>query len=209
MNKWSLIKTWLSENEPSAYFTIFLICSVIMFLPEAYQASLTCLMKNFAYGSPTVRDLMTLITYQFAHSNWDHILGNFTFATPAAIFVENRIGRSEFVKLWLWSGICAALGFMLMGMATPRILGMIIKDVPVGLIGASGSISGIFTWACLKFGEDCWWKKILGYTGWTLFFAGQCLMMGESVIWGGGIAYAGHVFGAVGCLLYMATRKRD
>jgi membrane associated rhomboid family serine protease len=208
LNKyWLKSKQWLRDREPSAYFTIFALCTGIMFLPYEYQSALAASMSNFVTQMPTLRDFVTLVTYQFSHAGWGHLIGNFTFATPVAIWAENRLGRSEFVKCWLWSGICAALGFMVMGMATPSILKALSMGYPVGLVGASGSISGIFTYTCLKFGDNCWWKKVLGYAGWTLFFVGQCIAMGDSIIWSTGIAYSGHVFGSIGALLYMSTRK--
>lgn len=80
-----------------------------------------------------------------------------------------------------------------------------VFGLPIGLIGASGSISGVFTWAALNY-NDKWWKKLLAWCGLSLFIIPQLIMMGVACYTNVGIAYAGHVGGFIGALLWMATR---
>lgn len=74
----------------------------------------------------------TLVSYQFLHGGWDHLLGNMLFLWVFADNVEDCLGHLRFLIFYLLCGVAAALLHVAAdaGAAVP-------------LIGASGAISGV------------------------------------------------------------------
>ncbi|MCH2147631.1 MAG: rhomboid family intramembrane serine protease, partial [Phycisphaerales bacterium] len=70
-----------------------------------------------------------LITYQFLHSSWFHVIGNMIFLLPFGKAVEDRFGHLGFLSFYLLSG--AICGFM----------HTLFSIAPV--IGASGSVCAV------------------------------------------------------------------
>ena len=81
-------------------------------------------------------ELHTLLTYQFLHADWAHLLGNMLFLYVFGLNVEDRLGRIGF------------LAFYLVGGAVSGLVHIGTDFAPV--IGASGAISGV-TGAFLAF----------------------------------------------------------
>lgn len=75
---------------------------------------------------------LTLISYQFLHGDFMHLLGNMFFLVFCGFAVEAALGAWLFLALYLASGIFGGLLFALIDLqsTTP-------------LVGASGSISGV------------------------------------------------------------------
>lgn len=112
------------------------------FTPEAVQASiatgwglvpaeLTGLLHTAPAYDP-IPEPLTLITYQFLHAGWGHLLPNMLFLWIFADNIEDAYGHAAFAFLYLVSGVAAALAHVLLSPAS---------GVP--LIGASGAVSGI------------------------------------------------------------------
>ena len=76
--------------------------------------------------------LETLLTSQFAHGDWLHILGNMLYLRAFADRVEDRLRSVPFLFLYLALGVVAALAQVFL---SPHL------DVPC--LGASGAISGV------------------------------------------------------------------
>lgn len=76
--------------------------------------------------------MVTLVTYQFLHGDWDHLLGNLLFLWIFGDNVEDAMGHLRFLAFYLLCGILAGLAHFV---AAP--------DSLVPLIGASGAISGV------------------------------------------------------------------
>lgn len=74
-------------------------------------------------------DLHALITYQFLHADWMHLLGNMLFLYVFGPNVEDRLGRFWFLLFYLVGGVVSGLAHV----ATDQ--------SPV--IGASGAISAV------------------------------------------------------------------
>lgn len=87
-------------------------------------------MGNPAYNP--ISEPLTLITYQFLHAGWLHLLGNMAFLWVFADNVEDAFGHFGFALFYLMCGMVAALAhvFMMEGSHDP-------------LIGASGAVSGV------------------------------------------------------------------
>ncbi len=84
-------------------------------------------------GSLTVDGLSHLLTYQFLHGGWLHLLSNLWFLWIFGFSVENNLGAARFFIFYLLCGVAAGLA---QAFLVPRDSGM-------PLVGASGSISGV------------------------------------------------------------------
>ena len=60
-----------------------------------------------AYGYDPVPEPVTLITYQFLHADWMHILGNMLFLFVFGPPVEDRLSRIGFLAFYLVGGVAA------------------------------------------------------------------------------------------------------
>jgi membrane associated rhomboid family serine protease len=90
--------------------------------PEELRASL-------AAGQLTIQTLLPLVTHQFLHAGWLHLLGNLLYLWIFGDNVEDRLGSGPFLLFYLVSGIAAAIGQTLVAAAP--------------MVGASGAIAGV------------------------------------------------------------------
>jgi membrane associated rhomboid family serine protease len=74
----------------------------------------------------------TLVSYQFFHADFWHLLGNMVFLWVLGDDIERALGRTRFLVFYLFSGI---VGGLLFAASAP--------DSGIELIGASGAIAGI------------------------------------------------------------------
>jgi len=74
----------------------------------------------------------TLITYQFLHGGWGHIIGNLLFLFLLGFTVEKALGPGRFLMAYLLCGAISGLVFTAFSAGSP-----------LPLVGASGSISGL------------------------------------------------------------------
>ncbi|MBW4934770.1 rhomboid family intramembrane serine protease [Marinobacter sp. F4206] len=90
-------------------------------------------LSSFQLGLvPAELSLYTLITYQFLHGGWGHIIGNLVFLFLLGFTVEKALGPSRFLIAYLLCGALSGLVFTAFSTGSP-----------VPLVGASGSISGL------------------------------------------------------------------
>ena len=85
-----------------------------------------------AIGYNPVPEPLTLITYQFLHAGWWHLISNMLFLWVFADNIEDAFGVPAFIMLYLLCGIAAGLAHVALAPAS---------NAP--LIGASGAVSGI------------------------------------------------------------------
>ncbi len=83
----------------------------------------------FAFPS---REAVTLLSSQFLHANFWHLLGNMWFLWIFGNNVEDKLGRIQFLVFYL---ICGAIAALTQSVFSPG------SAVP--LIGASGAIAGV------------------------------------------------------------------
>jgi membrane associated rhomboid family serine protease len=74
----------------------------------------------------------TLITTQFLHGGWLHLIGNMLFLWVFGNNIEDSMGHFRFILFYLTCGVIAGLAQIL---ATP--------SSPIPAVGASGAISGV------------------------------------------------------------------
>jgi membrane associated rhomboid family serine protease len=75
---------------------------------------------------------VTLVTYQFLHAGWLHLLSNMAFLWVFGDNVEDAMGHLRFLAFYLLCGVGAALAH-----------GMIDPQSTIPLVGASGSVAGV------------------------------------------------------------------
>lgn len=121
---------------------------------------------NMGYHSRSESKGLALITYQFAHSGWMHLLLNMFFLLIFGRAVEPRLGPSKFLLFYLACGVLAAQAFMFFQWST--------SSLP--LVGASGAIGGLIGLALVLDGTKR--TKFFYYFGvlqmpfwvWALYF---------------------------------------
>lgn len=144
------------------------------------------------------------ITYQFVHGSATHLLSNMWFLLIFGSAVELELGSIVFLFFYLFAGILAAAGFIVVS-------GMIATP----LVGASGAVSGLMgLFVLLNWYRPTrflyWLLPIKGYFGFVYFptwtalalwsltdFIGYFGNLSEM----GGVAHAAHLSGLVVGLL--------
>ncbi len=81
---------------------------------------------------PLVPPYLTLVTSQFLHADFFHLLGNMIFLAIFGDDVEEAMGSLRFIAFYLASGMVAALAFTA---SSPHSM--------LPLVGASGAIAGV------------------------------------------------------------------
>ncbi len=117
-----------------------IVINVLVFLVElSYGPRVQILFQK--YGVIPVRlwqwqqnpeVLLTLLTSQFLHGGWYHIIGNMIYLWIFGDNVEDQLGHGKYLGFYLLSGVLAAL---VQSAMTP------MSTIPS--IGASGAISGV------------------------------------------------------------------
>jgi membrane associated rhomboid family serine protease len=98
------------------------------------------------YGyKPAEKSILTPFTYMFLHGGFMHLLGNMIFLWLVGCVLELGCGRVFYTSLYLLTGILSALLF-----------GLIYTDSQIPLVGASGAISGLMGAYTVLYGK----KKI-------------------------------------------------
>jgi membrane associated rhomboid family serine protease len=85
-----------------------------------------------AIGYDPIAEPLTLITYQFLHGGWWHVISNMLFLWVFADNIEDAFGHAAFAFFYLLCGVCAGLFHVL-----------ISPSSGAPLVGASGAVSGI------------------------------------------------------------------
>ena len=88
--------------------------------------------KNLPPELALVPPTMTVLTSQFLHGSWMHLIGNMLYLWIFGNNVEDAMGHVRFTIFYLLCGIVAALA-----QALPN------PDSTLPMIGASGAISGV------------------------------------------------------------------
>jgi membrane associated rhomboid family serine protease len=91
--------------------------------------------------------LFTLFTSMFMHAGWLHLLGNMLFLYVFGNNVEDAFGHAGYLVFYIISGLVAAFSQIVSIFFAPAIGNLIgipmNSDWTVGVVGASGAISGV------------------------------------------------------------------
>jgi membrane associated rhomboid family serine protease len=126
-------------HEPRMSFTVaLLIVNAAVFLVQLVASNSEIEGRYFALSLTGLKHgyVWQLLTFQFMHANWMHIIFNslaiYFFGHP----VETALGRRHFLTLYLLSGVIGGLVQMLFAWLAPQYF-----DGPV--VGASAGASGL------------------------------------------------------------------
>ena len=155
---------------------------------------------------------LPLLTANFLHGGWLHLLGNMWFLWIFGDNVEDRLGHLRFVLFYL---VCGAFSMLVQGWVEPS------SRVPA--IGASGAISGVLgaylvlyprarvrTWMFIVFFVDLPAVVFLGVWFLTQLLSGAASLSPGAGAAAGGVAWWAHVGGfVVGMALCVLMRKDE
>jgi membrane associated rhomboid family serine protease len=166
--------------------------------PRVVDGELTCL--QVSQERPR---FLGVLTSQFLHGGWLHLIGNMLFLWVFGNNIEDRLGRLRFLPFYL---ACGAIAGLAQAATDPS------SDIPV--IGASGAIAGILGAYLVLYPRKRVWTIVLPFfflpfqlPAWVwlgIYFAMQFLFLGAETTAGdgGGVAYTAHIAGfAAGILL--------
>ena len=213
----------IKDNNPThitPYVTYGLIAAnvlvflVVLALPEEVQGR-----TKFALGAipavvfqikeiyadhailPASVDFLSVITSQFLHGGWWHLIGNMLFLWIFGNNIEDAMGHCRFLVFYLLCGVSAAL-----------INAGIEPASEVPTIGASGAISGVLSAYLLLYPR----AKVMVFAFYMLIPLPAFIVLG---IWifmqvanlggGGNIAWWAHIGGfAIGMPLVLLFKRR-
>lgn len=96
-------------------------------------------------------EVWRLITFQFLHAGWMHIIFNMLGLWMLGKPVEENLGKKKYLAFYLMCGICGGLMYLLLNglgavfqaMGWPRIPGLLFDDTATPLVGASAGVFGV------------------------------------------------------------------
>jgi len=96
---------------------------------DQYSFDWTAFTGALAGGNASFATFVPLITHQFLHGGWLHVLGNMLYLWIFGDNVEDAMGSVPFLAFYLVCGVIAAIGQGLLS--------------PAPMVGASGAIAGV------------------------------------------------------------------
>jgi membrane associated rhomboid family serine protease len=132
---------------------------------------------------------VTLITYQFLHGGWTHLGVNMISLLAFGPGIERPIGRPRFLAVYFVSGIAGAL---IQAAFT-------FRNGDDLLIGASGSISGVFGALIVVWGMNRRGRNPMGMLPMAMLWVVLMAITGLSGVGAGGaqVAWIAHIGGFV------------
>lgn len=159
------------------------------FLPGYFTGTL----KPFAYGA-----LVSPITHIFIHGGWMHLAFNCVMALSLGMFFEREFGTRRTIIFFFVCGLAGALFYFVLNP---------FSTAP--MIGASGSISGLFGALIMLLGK----RGGLGMrtrSPWAIILFWLAFMVIAGMVSGGSLAWQAHVGGflaGIGLLHLMQTGR--
>jgi membrane associated rhomboid family serine protease len=168
----------------------FLIANVLMFFVQQTAPAVTgslVFVPAFLLTRP-----WTLVTYMFLHGGFTHILFNMLGLYFFGPRVEQRIGSSRFVALYMISGITGGL--------------LSFYNPMTAIVGASGAVYGVLLAYARFWPRDqiFIWGVIPVEVRWLVLIYTAISLMG----WGSGVAHFAHLGGFLGAFLYLLWLER-
>lgn len=209
-------------------FAVYFLASVNVFLNESFAENM------IGNGSPGVfvmypsdivygnwQRLYTLFTSMFMHASWLHLLGNMLFLWVFGDNIEDIFGHVGYVLFYVVSGLAASFTHILSVLYAPQLASLLgvpmTSDLAVGVVGASGAISGVLGAYLVLFPK----AKIISLIFYLILpvpavvFLGAWFLLQLVYVFldlSGGVAYFAHiggfVVGMVLALLIGLRRKR-
>jgi membrane associated rhomboid family serine protease len=177
------------------WVTRLLIANVVVFLLTAPYMNTVFRQFGWIPALGLVRP-WTIITYQFLHAGFLHLLFNMIGLFFFGPRLEDRIGSRHFLGLYLVSGIVGGL----LSFVTPFAL----------IVGASGAVFGVLLGFARYWPEErifIW--GVLPVKARVLVIALAVISIWAGLAGGGGVAHFAHLGGFVGGWLYLKILERN
>jgi len=144
-----------------------------------------------ALGYDPVPEPFTLLSYQFLHGSWWHLISNMLFLWVFADNIEDAYGHFAFALLYLFCGVVAALVHV-----------MVLPFSGAPLVGASGAVSGVLGAYLVLFPKARVWV-LGGWFGLQVFSWWMTRNTDSEIAWGA------HIGGFIaGAAITYAIRRR-
>ena len=121
-----------SRTTPYVTVTLIVMCGLAWFYELAVPEDLLPVFLQTYGVVPASLSAPTLVTSMFLHGSWSHVIGNMWFLWIFGDNIEDRLGHGRFVAFYVFCGIGAAAGHIMMD---PHSM--------LPTIGASGAIAGV------------------------------------------------------------------
>ena len=205
-------------------FAVYWLSSQNIFLNEKFAMDIE---KKFVMIPESIlqgKQLYTLFTSMFMHAGWLHLLGNMLYLYIFGDNVEDIFGHAGYLIFYMISGLVASFTHIISILFAPEIGNFIgvpqISDLTIGVVGASGAISGVLGAYLVLYPTS----RILTliFYGWiiivpipAIFFLGFWFLMQWLLAFfdiTGGVAYWAHIGGFIAgmvlALVFGLKRKR-
>ena len=125
------VNSWHSRipsGLPVTYSGLILLACIVVFFIQLiipnFVDSYLALNPDYVMQRP-----WTLITYMFVHANFNHLFWNMVVLFFFGMELERRVGENKFLQIYMFSGIVAAFGQMMISSGS--------------MVGASGALYGV------------------------------------------------------------------
>ena len=182
-------------NRHSAVFHLIVINVAVYLLGKIGQDNQLVAWGALFTEGQSLWQVWRLVTYQFLHAGFTHLLFNMYSLWLFGRMVEAALGKRRFVTLYLVSGVLGGALFFLANWNSGAVC-----------VGASGACFGVMVAAAMAFPHSRFmlllppipmklWVMVVIYCGLEIYY--QLVGMNN------GIAHLAHLGGALGGFLYM------
>lgn len=192
--------------------TALLVSLVIAFVISMYILPANFVDRYLVLSLPGIRHgyIWELVTFQFLHAGWFHLLGNGLVIFFFGRAVETVLGQSRFWELYFASGIVGGLVQILLAWAFPIYFG------GGGVVGASAGAVGLIAAFSVMYWLDRFTIYLfflipLAITGKILFWATAAIIVGCMLVPNSIVANAAHLGGLITgfCYIHWSVNLRD
>ena len=208
--------SWSPARSQYSMITILIAINVIIFFADSFtptfvdpdgvpQEGVHWLGEFLAAKTQQWYYVWTWLTYGFVHAAIDsstgikHILFNMLTLFFLGRSVEQRLGRSEFLKFYLIAIVVGFLGFFAV-----NLLG---GNPPASLVGASGAVSAVVVLFIFYFpNQKIYLWGVLGMPAWAIGVMMLVVNLFYALDSSSGVAWEAHAAGALFGFLYFKQR---
>jgi membrane associated rhomboid family serine protease len=185
--------SYRQQNQPYLTFgiQILLIANIAIYLIELFVR--IPLRSYFALHANWLEHFAAwqLISYQFVHLGFGHLLANMLGLFFLGPDVERGLGTNRFFILYFLSGVLGGLGWSL------------ISPDWLVCVGASGAVLGVLgAYAALYPNRELFIYGLIPVRAWILIIILGLYELSQTISGGGGIANAAHLSGGIAGYIY-------
>lgn len=147
---------------------------------------------------PHPQFFLNIVTHMFAHANWAHLMGNYIYVLPYALYLEQRVGKKKFAGFWLLCGLSALA-------AQASTLFVMDSSGVIGSSGAAFGIVGAALWL-VDFSPFAKWfcRIVVAYHAFNQAFLAYLMLTSPLFRFFSNVAFAAH-FGGLLCGVILAA----